>query len=271
MTRSVGWEDMEPLKSQGGSSGTGGSNNIFMVLKEGKNRIRLYGDQMLMMNIVWINKKRYIIPEEYLDRVRSLKLNVTLHYAVNCLDREDTNNNIYRFKILERGKTVFETFRAYNENMEDDEGNPINPAGLQGPDWLITVETPVDPTTGKQDARRRTYTVMPLKREKLRREEKELILRTKKVEENKDRPLGERGLMDLRAVYKLDSAAEKLEEALQEYSQDGGSEIREDDAGDVGSPKQPKPKEEKKEESSAVPNPEDMDETELDKLLEQTF
>jgi len=260
MAKSIEWGDMPPLKSQDGSSG-GGSNNIFMVLKEGKNRIRLYGKQVLMMHIVWINKKRYVVPESYIDRVTALKLNITLRYAINCLDREDTNNGIYRFKILERGKTVFEPFRAYNENMEDDDGNQINPAGPQGPDWLITVETPTNPSTGKPDIRRRNYTVMPLKREKLKSEEVELIRRTKNVEDNKDRPLGERGLIDLKAVYKIDSAAEKLEEALREYSQSGALE-------NVETTEEP---ESKKKKESSIPDPEDMDETELDKLLEDTF
>lgn len=52
-------------------------------------------------------------------------------FAIHIIDREDG-----KLKIMEKGRSLFKQFARYKIV------NEINPAGQEGPDWVITVEWP---------------------------------------------------------------------------------------------------------------------------------
>ena len=191
----------DSIKTKGSRGGSGGGE-LFMKLTAGKHKVRLVGDP-LMVNIAWVNGKKFIVPEAYEERVSALA-DIRQSYAVNVIDRNDEK---LRFKILEKGPKVFSPIITQFNEVTDAEGNRIHPGKNSGQDWMIIVDVPSDP-------RRTDYNVVPLAATPFTDAEKELISRTKDREKYQDEPIGERGMIDLVSIYSEEKAAEKLDELL---------------------------------------------------------
>jgi hypothetical protein len=73
-------------------------------------------------------------------------------FAIHVIDRndKDADHPTGKLKILEKGASVFEAFANYKRI------NKVNPAGKQGPDFVIEVEWP------KGNKRNATYKVTPV-------------------------------------------------------------------------------------------------------------
>jgi len=152
-------------------------------------------------------RKRYIVPASYVQRIKDLKLAIRELYAITIFDRADTKEGITRLKILEKPASVFNYFREYAEEFEDDDGNKIHPGGPQGPDWTMKIKVP-------DDKMRTEYTCIALACKPFSKEEQELLNRDPNAEENKKLPITERGPIDLQKFYNFEKEAKKIEEDI---------------------------------------------------------
>ena len=203
------WNAMAEKQKKAKKKGGGSSNNLFMKLGD-KEQVRLVGKPE-SVNVAWINGSKFIVPEDLIERVEESEgIEVRTYYVSNVIDRHDDK---LRFKILEKGPGVFKPIIARFQDVKDDDGSDIEPGGPKGGDWLIVKEG-----TGKNTS----YNVSYIKETPFNPEERELIALTKKAMEDpesyKDIPLGEKGLIDLKRMYNLDKAREKLEEYFKTQS-----------------------------------------------------
>lgn len=200
----VGWDSVKKSTKEGSGSRSG---ELFLKLSEGKHKIRLIG-RPHEIYLCWINKKKFLVPEKYISRLEHLGFKPRLHYAINVFDRSDTENGVYRVKILEKGTQLFQFFSTYYNELE------VDPGGKKGPDWRIIVECP---TT---DKRQTTYSALAVGEKPFTKEEIDLITRPKTMSEDelKKLPLGERGLIDLVKFYNEENAAKQLDEMLAKAS-----------------------------------------------------
>ena len=175
-------------------------NDLFMKIGP-KEQVRFVGE-VETINVAWINGNKFIVPEDYFEKVQNIT-DVKQSYAVNVIDR---NDETLRFKVLEKGPSIFNpVFERYQQVLDND-GNKVHPGGSNGGDWIIT----------KQGEKKNTqYNVTYMKETPFTKEEKKLISLTKKAKEDpdsyKELPLGEKGLIDLKILYDRKKAVDKLE------------------------------------------------------------
>ena len=215
---SLDWSDIKPMDKKGSGGKSSGSSDLFMALPDGKHQVRLVGKPIAIYT-AWIKGQKYIVPENYVDRVRQYGVEPRLKYAICCFDRADTEKGITRLKILEKGNSIFSFFRTYFEDILDENGKNVDPGGTKGPDWKITVSVP----EGKDAQRRTTYSIMPIRPVAFTEKEIEMLTRSNDPEKWKEKPFGERGKIKLEQFYKIDDAAQKIEELLVELSGMKGS------------------------------------------------
>lgn len=183
--------------------------NLFMRLPHGDHKIRIVGKPVEVL-VAWFpvkNKEgktvniKVVVPEDYKERVEANNIKVTKYYAINCFDRADTENGVTRLKILEKGGSIFNSFRKYFD------ATGIPPGGKDGPDWVISADVP-------KDRRQTRYSIMPMPNSSpFTKEEKEFLKK-----DGKDGPLGERGFINLDEYYSDEKAAEELEKLLKKTS-----------------------------------------------------
>jgi hypothetical protein len=182
---------------------------------DGEHTVRFVGEPK-PVDICWVDKKKFIVPAEggYREKLEKLEHEVRTNIAVNVIDRDEKE---LKFKILEKGPSIFEPVITRYEKVKVD-GKKIHPGGPQGSDWMIVAKTSSDPRNTK-------YTVTCLERTPFTKEEKELISRGKpeNAEQFKDKPLGQRGLIDLDKIYDEKKAAEKLDELFKSLGESGPS------------------------------------------------
>lgn len=219
----IGWGDVKKNSSPKKYSQVN-STDLFVKFTSGKNTVRLVGEPheiyvCWMRNTESGKNEKYIVPKKggYIDRLKSLNLDVRKYYATNCFVLED---DVVRLRILEKGPGIFESFYNWYSNFKypkghKNEGQNINPGGVDGPNFLIVAETP----SGKNQNLRTNYSVMALQQSPFTKEQIEVLKRGKvDVEKYKDLPLGERGAIDLSEYYNEERAEERLKKKLQEIS-----------------------------------------------------
>jgi hypothetical protein len=187
---------------------SGDASNIFMSMKGGgKFTVRFVGEAKEKY-ILWNASRKYVVPDRYIEKLKTLGLDVRTVCVSNVIDRDDSK---LRFKLLEKGPKVYgPVLTRYNEVLDDDQ-NKIHPGGMKGDDWRIIVSVPKDP-------RNTNYEVSNLKPTPFKKEEIELINRGKKEnqEKYKDLPLGERGLIDIDKIYDEEKYVEALDKLIAE-------------------------------------------------------
>lgn len=227
-------------KGKGKGSNNFPSADLYMKVGNGEHQFRIVGEPKPVWN-VWFNKKKYQVPNipAYLEKVKELvDQPVRKNIVVNVIDREDQkkraeNGQGPRFKLLEKGSSIFDNIIAhYKENLDED-GQRIPPGGPKGQDWKVIAKIPAN------DPRNARYQVISKKITPFSAEEKKLIARTEKHElvktllkkeeydkivESKywekfrDLPLGEKGLIDLDSFYNEERAQKKLDELFAELT-----------------------------------------------------
>lgn len=224
--RTIGWDEIpEPQESKKGSFNkkAGASNNqdLFIKLTPGTHQIRLVG-KPLPLELAFLPNPlnpggkdpsksktiKYLIPREYVERVKSLGIEVKDYYAICVFDRADTNAGITRVKILEKGLSVIKPFKQYAKYRKDAEGKPANPGAKGGPDWLVEVNK-----TGPS-AFNVEYSITPLDPTPWSAAEIEFLNRDPRDKKYENLPIGERGKIILEDYYDLGKAKERLEKFL---------------------------------------------------------
>jgi len=219
----LSWGDIgknNPVKNYSGSSS---GSDLFVKTPEGKHQIRLVG-KPVQINVAWIQNdegrnEKFIVPPtgSYEQRLKNLNIDVRPSFAANCFVRGDEE---CRLRILEKGKSIFNSFSTYYEEFAytsgPKKGQHIDPGGPDGPDFRIIAKPP----SGKGGQKRISYEVIPLQATPFTKEEKELLARTKDPdnEEIKALPLGQRGIIDLEKFYDMEKSAEKLDKRLAELA-----------------------------------------------------
>lgn len=236
--QSYSWGDIPDPSKPG--SGSGKASDLYMKLEPGnKYRVRLYGDPTIRF-FAWYNGSKYNVPEDLLDDFeRHTGEKPRLYICACVIDRNDTANGKTRFKLLEKGTTIFAPMKTYSELTG------TNPGGDVGPDFFIKA------VPGKE--RRNTkYEVMavPNSEAPFSEKEKELINRQDKLdsEELKKLPIGERGPLDLEAFYDMEKGRKKVMDLLDGNLQEGedvdeltGEVEHEDEAEDSSESEEQKP------------------------------
>jgi len=110
----------------------------FMKFEKGENRVRLVGAPK-QVYIAWVAGKKYIVPKNQVVKVESLGITVRENMAINVIDRAESE---IKFKILEKGASVFGPIMDSYRIIKDTKGKLIEPGGPKGQDWLITTEIP---------------------------------------------------------------------------------------------------------------------------------
>jgi len=119
-------------------------------------------------------------------------------FAINVIDKTGlAEGEVGELKILEKGAMVFKNFAGYKQATD------IDPAGKEGPDFVITVTVPM--VNGQPNKMKTEYSVIPLASAPLT--EAELAM----IKEN--------GLWQLKEIYKP-VAPEKLKELWDELPED---------------------------------------------------
>jgi hypothetical protein len=204
------WGDIPEPSTPG--SGKGKNSDLYMKLEPGeKYRIRIYGNPVIR-NFAWYNGVKYNVPNDLCeDFERHTGEKPRVYIITNIIDRNDTKNGKVRFKLLEKGTSVFATMKTYQEETG------ISPGGDRAPDFLIKA------VPGKE--RRNTkYEVMNFPGEApFSEKEKELIDRPNKMsaDELKKLPIGERGPIDLEAFYDMEKGRKKVMDLLDGKEDDG--------------------------------------------------
>lgn len=250
--QSFSWGDIpEPSKP---GSGSGKASDLYMKLEPGeKYRVRIYGNPVIR-NFAWHNGVKYNVPDDLCeDFERHTGEKPRVYIVTNLIDRNDTKNGKTRFKLLEKGTTVFATMKTYQEETG------VSPGSDKAPDFLIKA------IPGKE--RRNTkYEVMNLPGEApFSEKEKELINRPNKMDadELKKLPLGERGPIDLDALYDMEKGRKKVMDLL-----DGNGDDGEDVAELTGEVEESNDSEDRPKKAKSAPSHED-DEENLDDLIDQ--
>jgi hypothetical protein len=215
-----GWDNSTDFLASGNLGKSTSNPDLFMKFS-GKHKVRLVGEPRQVLT-AWHNNKTVIVPNDpaLIDRVQDiLEVKVGKNLAINCIDREDQKTRLAegkstRFKILMKGSSVFSPILATYEETRDEKGNKVHPGGPGGQDWMVKVSLK---TPG--DKRTTTYQVIPVGPAPFTKEEIAVIKRADKngknpLDEFKELPLGERGLIDLDMFYNEDKARERLEKLL---------------------------------------------------------
>ena len=192
------------------SSSKGGSGDLFMSTKGGGRFTVRFAGEAKEKNILWwpqTGGKKYIVPDNYYHKMVELGFPVRKQVISNVIDRDDAK---LRFKLLEKGPKVYgPVLTRYNEVLDKKTKKPIHPGGPNGEDWRIVVTVPADP-------RNTDYTVSNLDRIPFTPEEIELLKRKEDPEKYKDLPIGERGLIDIDAIYNPEKYIEALDKMIAE-------------------------------------------------------
>ena len=115
-------------------------------------------------------------------------------FAINVIDKTDlAKGETGELKVLEKGATVFKAFAAYKAATE------IDPAGKDGPDFVITVKIPIK--DGKPNKMKTEYSVVPVAPAPFTEDEVKMLSKKQ----------GGVGLWPLKDIYKP-ATAEKLQE-----------------------------------------------------------
>jgi hypothetical protein len=224
--RTIGWDEIpEPQEAKKSFSNKKGatSNNqdVFAKFPPGTHQIRLVGKPLPIDLAFFPNPQnpggkdpsksktiKYLIPKEYLDRVKSLGVEVKEYYAICIFDRTDTRAGITRVKILEKGLSVIKPFKQYAKHRKDADGKSVNPGSNSGPDWLVEV------TKTGPNAYNIEYAIQPLDPTPWSETEREFLNRDTRDKKYENLPLGERGKIILEDFYDLTKAKERLEKFL---------------------------------------------------------
>ncbi len=213
-TENQGWDDISDGKGKG--KGKGGFDkskstfnvDLFMKLPDGEHKIRLIGKSPQKINVAWIpnpykkdekvakgkeSKIKVIVPDAYIDRLKSLNIIPRENFAMLCFDRKDTVEGITRLKIIEKGPVLFRTFKSWAKAHAGDDGSFVSPGDLsKGPDWYIEAIVP-------DNILETSYNLTPLDAKPISKAEAELLKRV--PSEHLDKPLGERGPINLAEYY----------------------------------------------------------------------
>jgi len=213
-----GWDVIDEGFKTKGASGNTKANELFMKIKD-KHRVRFVGEPE-RIHIAWIGKKKYVVPQNYIERVEAAGHTVRDYFAINIFDRNDKDENgkqRLRVKILEKGRSIFLSIKENCKLLEMD-----HPGDKDGWDWAISASIP-------EDIRQTKYTVAAVKQTPFTPEEIEFFKRKKDPEKYKDLPLGERGVIDLKQFYNEEAAIKRLEaEVFNSSSKDSEEENIED-------------------------------------------
>ena len=133
---SVGdWDNDFPSDEENKSNENQSNNRIpFMKFDKPKDyTVRLVGNHVKFYRHWQPFTDRVITHPDYKseDPAWQAKFYPRETFAIHVIDREDG-----QLKILEKGRSLFKQFARYKLV------NEVNPAGKDGPDWVITVEWP---------------------------------------------------------------------------------------------------------------------------------
>lgn len=227
------WEKAsKKVKSGNRPQSSGDVTDIFMRIPDGTHQIRIVGEPRPVY-IAWLDGgKKVVVPDEpeYIEKVTDvLDGNIRSNLVVNVIDRADQKERLKegkgtRFKLLEKGPSIFDAIITDYEINTDDDGNPIPPGGKLGHDWTIVAKVPKDPRQTK-------YQVVKGKQTPFTKEELSVIKRADKngknvKEEFKNLPLGERGLIDFDFFYD----EEKAKKIIDDLVNGGDGNIKNSDA-----------------------------------------
>jgi len=125
----------EDEKKSGGGEGGGDAKRLpFMKFeKPGNYTIRLVGNHVKFRRHWAPFTDRVITHDDYKDQDPAWQAGFYPRetFAIHVIDRADG-----KLKILEKGRSLLKQFASYKIV------NEINPAGKEGPDWVITLEWP---------------------------------------------------------------------------------------------------------------------------------
>lgn len=200
----VKWSEFEGLDDDNKSKGK--NPHLFVKIEPGdKVQLRMVG-KAVKFSTAYINGQTYIVPPEYEEKVASISgVSLRKQYAMQCFDRADTAKGITRLKILQKGPTVFEHIGNYANEAVDENGQPIDPGGINGPDLKIS-------RVGK--GRDTKYKVVIISQVPFTKEEKKLLIMDPDSEDAKGKPLGQRGKINLQQYFNMERAANRLEEEV---------------------------------------------------------
>jgi len=215
----MGWDiaasEQKKRNEQKASRGKifGNNDDLYLSIK-GKSRFTVrFVSELKTVNVLYHFGKKYIVPDDYIERMKALGFDVKTQYVCNVIDRDDDE---LRLKLLEKGPKVYgPVITRYNEVLDDDD-KPIHPGGNRGDDWRIVVTVPQDP-------RNTTYEVSNLKSTPFTKAEKEMISRYKDPEKYKDLPIGERGLINIDEIYDASRYVERLDALILEKEKESGA------------------------------------------------
>ena len=220
----IGWGDVKTKGDSPKNYKKGGASDLFVKLPEGEHTIRLVGEPHETY-VAWIinpetgKNNKFLVPQKggYLQRLKSLGVEVRKYYASNCFVLGDEK---VRLCILEKGPAIFDSFSNWYQHFtypkgHKKEGQHINPGGVDGPNFLIAAELPA----GKNQNQRINYNVIALQQTPFTKEQLEILKRGKDdTEKYADLPLGERGIIDLSKFYDEEKAEERLRAKLRELA-----------------------------------------------------
>jgi len=255
-------EDKKKEEKSGNKGLGAGAGDLFMKTPEGRHQIRLVGDAKVVYTHWTADKKKFNVDPKHVQKMRALKIDIRKSIVSNVLDREDQKKRkeeglLPRFKILEKGNQLFKNIITRYEEVLDDNGKQVHPGGPKGCDWVIKVTVPV--VKGVKDIRSTEYSSTNLKETPFTKEELALIAKTPNVEKvkslipadllkkivdtgyaekYKDLPLGEKGLIDLDAMYdpnkhEDDVKALIAEKSGEEVESEGKESVVSDDSVDI--------------------------------------
>ena len=161
------------------------TSNSFMKLVKGENRVRFLGVPAFI-NILWHDKKKYIVPESYRVRLESMGYDVVPNVALKVIDRKESE---IQLKIIEKKPSVFLPVFDYSAETGEGQGSIKD-----GQDWKIKVDYP------GSDVRKTKYTFMPVGKTPLTKAEISFL------QENK---------IDFDKMYNEEKAIERLSELIE--------------------------------------------------------
>lgn len=213
-------ERQKERSERSSQKGKGGGGDLFMSTKGGgKFTVRFVGEAK-EKNILWFPQtggKKYIVPENYYNKMIALGFPVRKQIISNVIDRDDSK---LRLKLLEKGPKVFGPVLTRFNEVLDKKGKQIHPGGANGEDWRIVVDVPSDP-------RKTDYRVSDLDRVPFTKDELALFRRAKEEDPDKKAeieklPIGERGMIDIDAIYSTAKYIEDLDKMIAEKQEELG-------------------------------------------------
>jgi len=134
-------EDFKPRDESGDAEKSNDRIPYMTFDKPGEYRARLVGNYVRFLRWWAPFTSRVITHDSYRDEDPAWNVKgfwPRLTFAIHIIDRQDKDaqHPTGKLKILEKGTSIFEAFASYKRI------NDINPAGAEGPDFVITVEWP---------------------------------------------------------------------------------------------------------------------------------